>query len=60
MNYEELLEEKKTARMSLYLQPSLLREMREVGLSGISWPAVARAAFIKKIKELRKAVGKDL
>ena len=58
MNYATLLEEKKTARITIYLQPSLLKEMREVGLSGISWPAVARGAFVKKIKELRRAVGK--
>jgi hypothetical protein len=59
MNYVKLLEEKKTARMTVYLQPFLLREMREAKLSGINWSAVARGAFIKKIKELQKAAGKD-
>lgn len=55
MNYAALLEEKKTARMTLCLQPTLMKEMREAGLSGINWPAVARQAFIKKLRQLHRA-----
>lgn len=58
LSLAKLLEEKKTARITVLLQPSLQREMREFTLSGINWSAVARQAFVKKIKELRKAVGK--
>lgn len=51
MNYVTLLGEKKTSQMTVYLQPSLLKEMRELKPSGINWSAVARQAFIKKLKQ---------